>query len=314
MKKKVNCLVMVIIIMMNMFATICFADNNSRLSEVEPYQGIFMKENIFISIPLYSSVEPNEPIGVAYQVSRPAEDSHNHVNYEIIDTLGDVYQENSDKYYIEGSSFRANLCYRNGGIVLYNILGASEYEGEYIQVSNAGANMSPSQIWLNIPDVVSTPKPTKEPTSNSDNTGTITVDCVDLSIKVNGKKVNFTDAYPFIDDAGRTQVPVRFIAEELGYDVQWHEKSMDYRNGAVSIGSDILTTKYNGKTAYMTLWLFIGSTDLTISYEDGPTTSNRHYLGREDIYMDTTATIKNGRTYIPLRYIAEALGYTVEWK
>ena len=30
--------------------------------------------------------------------------------------------------------------------------------------------------------------------------------------------------------------------------------------------------------------------------------------------MDTKAIIKDGRTMLPIRYVAEALGYTVEWR
>jgi N-acetylmuramoyl-L-alanine amidase len=29
--------------------------------------------------------------------------------------------------------------------------------------------------------------------------------------------------------------------------------------------------------------------------------------------MDSAPLIENGRTYLPARYIAEALGYTVQW-
>ncbi|MEE1224457.1 MAG: copper amine oxidase N-terminal domain-containing protein, partial [Clostridia bacterium] len=34
----------------------------------------------------------------------------------------------------------------------------------------------------------------------------------------------------------------------------------------------------------------------------------------ENIQMDTAAVIISDRTFIPVRYIAEALGYTVNWE
>ncbi|MCI5892096.1 MAG: copper amine oxidase N-terminal domain-containing protein [Clostridiales bacterium] len=33
----------------------------------------------------------------------------------------------------------------------------------------------------------------------------------------------------------------------------------------------------------------------------------------KSIQMDTSAIIKDDRTYIPVRFVAEALGLTVEW-
>ena len=42
-----------------------------------------------------------------------------------------------------------------------------------------------------------------------------------LRVVVNGNRVNFPDAEPFIDDNGRTQVPVRFVSEVLGARVDW---------------------------------------------------------------------------------------------
>jgi len=40
---------------------------------------------------------------------------------------------------------------------------------------------------------------------------------------VNGTKINFPDAEPFIDENSRTQVPIRFVGEALGADVSWTE-------------------------------------------------------------------------------------------
>ena len=36
---------------------------------------------------------------------------------------------------------------------------------------------------------------------------------IPLRVVVNGQKINFPDAQPFIDTNGRTQVPVRFVSE-----------------------------------------------------------------------------------------------------
>ena len=92
----------------------------------------------------------------------------------------------------------------------------------------------------------------------------------------------FPDAQPFIDENDRVQIPVRALTETMGSDVGWDEASQTVtitnKDGMVislTIGSDILTT-------------------------DG-----------EETKMDTAAVIKDDRTYVPLRFVAEAMGYYV---
>ena len=45
----------------------------------------------------------------------------------------------------------------------------------------------------------------------------------DVTVMVEGAKVRFPDQQPVIKN-DRTLVPVRFIAESLGYDVEWDPK------------------------------------------------------------------------------------------
>lgn len=126
---------------------------------------------------------------------------------------------------------------------------------------------------------------------------TIKVRTSDLSIYINGSKVYFPDARPFLDSADRTQVPVRFISEALGYDVGWRE-SIE----RVSIFSPTLL-----------ITIYIGDDYITVRNYDSDY-GDYNYDSEEFIQMDTTAITKDDRTYVPLRYIAEALGYTVEWE
>ena len=44
-----------------------------------------------------------------------------------------------------------------------------------------------------------------------------------LNIYLNGDLIKF-DVEPFVDNQNRTQVPVRFIVENMGYDVEWVQK------------------------------------------------------------------------------------------
>ena len=89
----------------------------------------------------------------------------------------------------------------------------------------------------------------------------------------------------FVDDNDRTQVPIRAVAEMLDCDVDWNG---DTKTATVTReGGDVITLKY-------------GSDVMTVN--------------GKDIKMDTSVIIKNDRTYIPVRFVAETLGLAVEWK
>ncbi|WP_129599272.1 copper amine oxidase N-terminal domain-containing protein [Anaerophilus nitritogenes] len=98
-----------------------------------------------------------------------------------------------------------------------------------------------------------------------------------------GEEVKQADVAPYIKD-GRTMLPVSFVAEAMGADnVLWNDAT---RTVTVMKGSQM---------AQMT----IGSNMLTVNGMNIP--------------MDTVAEIKDGRTMLPISYIATALGATTEW-
>lgn len=105
-----------------------------------------------------------------------------------------------------------------------------------------------------------------------------------FTVKVDGNVVTFPDAQPFIDSASRTMVPVRFVSSSLGASVDW-----DATNKTVIIKKDNDT--------------------YTVKIDD-----TAIHKGKEVIkIMDTVAIIKDSRTFVPARFIAEALGGTVSW-
>ena len=103
-----------------------------------------------------------------------------------------------------------------------------------------------------------------------------------IQILVDGSPVN-TDVAPFIDDNGRTMVPVRFIGEALNADVVWENSS---RTVIITRGATEITMQ-------------IGSRELSVN---GNIT-----------LMDTAAIIRDDRTFVPVRFIAVALNMTVSW-
>jgi hypothetical protein len=82
---------------------------------------------------------------------------------------------------------------------------------------------------------------------------------------------------------GRTILPIRAIAEELGGTVSW-----DANQSKVTIN-------LNSKT----LELWIGR--------------NATLVNGSEVQTDVAPQIMNGRTMIPLRYVVENLGYDVAW-
>lgn len=88
------------------------------------------------------------------------------------------------------------------------------------------------------------------------------------------------DASPFLFN-GRTMVPVRVISETFGYEVIWI-------NGEVIL-----------KNKDLTINLFINN--------------NKIIINGLEIFIDSSPIIKEGRTYLPIRYICEILNLLVTW-
>ncbi len=82
---------------------------------------------------------------------------------------------------------------------------------------------------------------------------------------------------------GRTMLPARFVAENFGASVYWYgdEEKVVVKNNEVEI------------------ILYINS--------------SAAFVNGEKIKLDSPAFAENGRTYTPVRFIAENLGATVDW-
>ncbi|MCD8390943.1 MAG: hypothetical protein LUD03_03790 [Firmicutes bacterium] len=108
---------------------------------------------------------------------------------------------------------------------------------------------------------------------------------------VNGTKVRVdntnAETSPYINEDDRTMVPLRFISEAYGADV-------DYDNETRKI-----TIKYGDKTIKMT----VGENSYTVEDE----------LTAFGGSVDTKSEIKNDRTFVPVRLISEALDKNVDY-
>jgi len=100
-----------------------------------------------------------------------------------------------------------------------------------------------------------------------------------IKILVNDKEIK-ADQAPYINN-GRTMVPLRFISEALGQKVDW-----DAKQKKVTIGENLAI--------------------LTINSDE--------IVGKDKtIKIESPAVVKEGRTFVPLRAVAEILGAKVSW-
>lgn len=102
-----------------------------------------------------------------------------------------------------------------------------------------------------------------------------------VNVAIDGNPITISSdlGTPYIDSSNRTIVPIRVISENLGAKVQWDQASS--------------TATING-----TIKVKVGSEAIDTSY------------GK--ITMDTKAVLKDGRVYVPFRFVGNALGYDVD--
>jgi len=101
------------------------------------------------------------------------------------------------------------------------------------------------------------------------------------TVSYNGEKIAF-DQIPVIEN-GRTLVPLRAIFEKIGASVEWNADTQT-------------VTAIKG--------------DTTISLTVNNATANKN---GEAVSLDVPAKIINGRTLVPVRFVADCFGVNVEW-
>lgn len=105
---------------------------------------------------------------------------------------------------------------------------------------------------------------------------------IEVTVIVKGENVIF-DQKPVIID-GRTLVPVRYVVEKLGYNVEWDgtTQTVYIKNGTMQ--------------------------NLAVQGEN-----IKVLVNNELIQFDVAPVIINGRTLIPIRAVVEKMGCKVEW-
>ena len=125
--------------------------------------------------------------------------------------------------------------------------------------------------------------------SNRNRSKIITLQIGNPFITINGtkQKIDAQDSKPIIKN-NRTLIPIRFLIEALGGTISWNGKTRE------------VTIQLNGNTIVLTI-------DKPTALVNGIKTPIDPKNGK------VTPIIINNRTYLPLRFIVEHLGCTVDW-
>lgn len=172
-----------------------------------------------------------------------------------------------------------------------------EYKGRKIKISprvinysfeDMTASVDPNTFNINIQDYGRNPKiiaklgdKTSTLSFYDENTKIIKMKINDVNYSINGEGKKM-DAKPFIKN-DRTLVPLRFIVEAIGGEVNW-----DNDNRLVTVNS-------KGKTIEL------------------PIDSKTIKIDGKDVNIDQAAIIKGDRTFVPIRFIAENLDMVVNY-
>lgn len=108
---------------------------------------------------------------------------------------------------------------------------------------------------------------------------------VEIAIKLDNNLVEYTNnsGFPFIKES-RTLVPLRLTLEKAGAKVDW-----DGDNNQALVEKDGIKVRIPINKSYI-------------------------YRDNKKIKNDAQAVVKNGRTYLPIRVVMEALNYKVGWE
>jgi len=105
-----------------------------------------------------------------------------------------------------------------------------------------------------------------------------------IVVKVDNKQIAFPDGQPYITKGiPRVMVPVRFVSEAMGAIVEW--------DGITK------TVKMSRKGTAISLKLG----------------EKKALVNGERFLFDQAAVLKEGRTYVPLRFVSEVYGAKVNW-
>lgn len=115
-----------------------------------------------------------------------------------------------------------------------------------------------------------------------------------IPIFVDGEELYMDVPARIIND--RTMIPVRAVTEAVGCTVEWYGEEQRIVINTPAGGDPLIVME-------------VGNPTVTINYYNGDTGN----LEVTNVTIDSPPVIIDGRTLVPLRFIAETIGFTVEW-
>ncbi|MFC7682139.1 NlpC/P60 family protein [Paenibacillus sp. GCM10028914] len=107
-----------------------------------------------------------------------------------------------------------------------------------------------------------------------------------IKVQINDSLVNFPDQTPFVDSNGYTQVPIRMIGDKLGATVKYEKVNSYIVKVTIKKGSKTIVLKSNSSSAF---------------------------VNSKEVKMDTKMRVIGGRTFVPLRFVTDVFGFTLNW-
>lgn len=108
---------------------------------------------------------------------------------------------------------------------------------------------------------------------------------IDVKVQINDELVVFQEGQPYLDATGTTMVPLRPVAEKLGYQLNWSKEQ------------DKVTTEVFNESRRITL----------------VTGSKEAIVNDEPVALDSEVDFVDGQVYVPVRFLSGAFGYMLQW-
>ncbi|MBA9086483.1 hypothetical protein FHR92_002961 [Fontibacillus solani] len=109
-----------------------------------------------------------------------------------------------------------------------------------------------------------------------------------VTVQLDGKTIKFPDAKPYYEN-NRVMIPVRFVSEALGAKVSYKKTTSgtkEIRTVNIELGAKKISMNINSKNVL---------------------------VGDKVVTLDVPARLQQDRTFVPLRFVSEALGADVKW-
>lgn len=145
----------------------------------------------------------------------------------------------------------------------------------------------------------------------------------DVRVTIDGVPIQFTDAHPYIDQNGRTMIPLRAVGEALGYEIEWLAEdeiahlyryvqeplspATDWERQLAAKYPNLQTVSYEDVFLKNNRWEICWMLQSALVSNGKPIPEVSITSGEMTYTMDTLTTVQDGRTYIPLRALVGVL-------